>query len=67
MKNNVTANDIAKGLLREYPALEFAVISAGGEFLRNANPNATAKELAEIGLTDKIAEICGDPEEAPDD
>lgn len=63
MKNNVTANDIAKGLLRTYSQLEFIVIATGGEFLRNASPTATAKELAEIGLTDKIAEICGDPEE----
>lgn len=67
MKNNVTANQIAKGLLREYPSLEFIIIATGGEFLRNASPGATAKELAEIGLTDKIADICGDAEEAPDD
>lgn len=67
MKNNVTANQIAKGLLRQYPDLEFIIIMTGGEFLRNASPTATVKELAEIGLTDKIAEICGDPKEASND
>lgn len=58
MKNNITANQIAKGLIAKLPRLRYVVVALDSDAVRYADPSATLDELAEIQLTEILAELC---------